>query len=373
MSKDRKSTKPQSSARPSNIPSSSERSRDSARRRQAQMRKRRKQKIRNTILLVILLVLVAAGGVFLAWNLKDRLFASNARPYKIENEFASTVTDMENQRVSGFASELCVSEGDVPLDSVALENYQAGTLMNLADKKVLFAQKLYDRIYPASITKIMTGILAIEYGNLQDTVTITQENLNLEEGSQVCGFLAGDQLTLEQLLYCLLVYSGNDAAAAIASHVGGTEEQFVNMMNQKAEQLGMTGTHFTNPHGLQDENHYTTVYDIYLMLQEAYRYSTFTNITQLSSYSTTYYHADGTEAYLALDSTDYYLTGLAIPPKDVTILGGKTGTTDEAGNCLALITQNAYGNPYISIVLNAYDKATLYEQMGSLLNNINSM
>ena len=118
----------------------------------------------------------------------------------------------------------------------------------------------------------MTAMLALKYGNMNDVVTITQENLNLEEGSQVCGFWAGDQVTMDQLLHCLLVYLGNDAAAAIAEHVGGSTDGFVEMMNSYARELGCTGTHFTNPHGLQDENHYTTPYDIYLMLKEAMNY-----------------------------------------------------------------------------------------------------
>ena len=118
-------------------------------------------------------------------------------------------------------------------------------------------------VYPASITKIMTAMLALKYGNMDETVTITQENVTLEDGSQVCGFGAGDKVTMGQLVRCLLVYSGNDAASAIAEHIGGTTDNFVDMMNSYAAQLGCTGTHFSNPHGLQDENHYTTPYDIY--------------------------------------------------------------------------------------------------------------
>ena len=176
---------------------------------------------------------------------------------------------------------------------------------------------------------------------------------------------------MDQLLHCLLVYSGNDAAAAIAEHVGGSTDGFVEMMNSYARELGCTGTHFTNPHGLQDENHYTTPYDIYLMLKEALNYPEFTQITQSGSYTVEYTHADGSSASTTLLATDHYLTGEATPPKNVTILGGKTGTTDNAGNCLALLSQNAYGKPYISIVMGASTKDELYEQMSTLLQNIN--
>ena len=178
-------------------------------------------------------------------------------------------------------------------------------------------------------------------------------------------------MTLDQLLHCLLVYSGNDAASAIAEYVGGTTENFVQMMNSYAASLGCTGTHFTNPHGLQDENHYTTPYDIYLMLNEAIKYQEFTEITQLSSYTVDYTGADGSVLSTTLPATDHYLTGEANPPKDVTILGGKTGTTSLAGNCLALLCQNAYGQPFVSIVMGASSKELLYQEMSSLLQHIN--
>lgn len=249
---------------------------------------------------------------------------------------------------------------------------QSAVLMDAVTDSVLYSKNADEKLYPASITKIMTAMLALQSGKLEDTVTITQENVTLEEGSQVCGFVAGDQVTLDQLLHCLLVYSGNDAASAIAEYVGGTTENFVQMMNSYAASLGCTGTHFTNPHGLQDENHYTTPYDIYLMLNEAIKYQEFTEITQLSSYTVDYTGADGSALSTTLPATDHYLTGEANPPKDVTILGGKTGTTDSAGNCLAILTQNAYGKPFVSIVMGASSKDLLYQEMNSLLQNLNS-
>ena len=97
----------------------------------------------------------------------------------------------------------------------------------------------------------------------------------------------------------------------------------------------------------------------------------FTDITQMASYTVSYKHSDGSDASATLPATDHYLTGEAATPKDVTILGGKTGTTDKAGNCLALLSQNAYGKPFISIVMGASSKDVLYQEMTSLLQNIN--
>ena len=248
---------------------------------------------------------------------------------------------------------------------------ESAILVDMFTGAVLYSKNADKAQYPASITKIMTAMLALKYGNMDDTVTISQENVTLESGSQVAGFQAGDQVTMDQLLHCLLVYSANDAASAIAEHIGGSTDKFVEMMNSFAAELGCTGTHFTNPHGLQDENHYTTPYDIYLMLKEALNYPEFTDITQMASYTVSYKHSDGSDASATLPATDHYLTGEAATPKDVTILGGKTGTTDKAGNCLALLSQNAYGKPFISIVMGASSKDVLYQEMTSLLQNIN--
>ena len=338
----------------------------------ARLRRMRRKRIRNTILLVLLLVVLCGAGGLGVYKLRGGLFFSPANAFNAFSEFDNTLISKEDQRAEGFAQNLCVVTKDVDLDSVSLDDNQAGVLLNLNDKKVLYAKGAYNKVYPASITKIMTAMLALKYGNMDDTVTISQENVTLESGSQVAGFQAGDQVTMDQLLHCLLVYSANDAASAIAEHVGGTTDKFVEMMNSFAAELGCTGTHFTNPHGLQDENHYTTPYDIYLMLKEALNYPEFTQITQMGSYTVEYTHADGSSASTTLTATDHYLTGEATPPKNVTILGGKTGTTDNAGNCLALLSQNAYGKPYISIVMGASTKDEL-DRKSTRLNSSHSL
>ena len=307
------------------------------------MRRMRKKRMKNTILLIALLLILVCGAGGLFYMLRGGIGSEPVMAYSTDREFQHQKISGISQRADAFAADLCVVTGDQTLDSVSLEQAQKGVLLDLKDKSVLYAQGAYDKVYPASITKIITALLAFKNSNMDDVVTITQENITLEEGSQVVGFQVGDQVTMDQLVHCLLVYSGNDAASAIATHVGGSTENFVAMMNEYAAQLGCTGTHFTNPHGLQDENHYTTPYDIYLMLKEALKYP------------------------------DHYLTGEANAPKGVTVLGGKTGTTSSAGNCLALLCQNSYGEPYVSIVMGASTKELLYQQMTSLLENINTV
>lgn len=338
-------------------------------------KKRQRLKHIFRILVGVFVILAAAGGVFYGWNiLSGNYFGTLEQAFDSSEVFTNALATKENMRTESFAQKLCVSsQGNVDrIKNAQLEEGQKGLLFSLSNHKVLYANGIYDKVYPASITKIMTAMLALQSGKLNDTVTITQDNVTLEDGSQVCGFVAGDQVTLDQLLHCLLVYSGNDAASAIAEYVGGSTENFVQMMNDYAAKLGCTGTHFSNPHGLQDENHYTTPYDIYLMLNEAFTYPEFTEITELPSYTVTYTGSDGTEKSTTLTATDHYLTGEATAPKDVTILGGKTGTTEVAGNCLAILTQNAYGKTFVSIVMGAATKELLYQEMNSLLQNINS-
>lgn len=324
------------------------------------------------VIAVILLVIALCGGGYYVFRIGLPV-GKKVQAFDINQEFQYQNTLRTTSRAVSFAGDLCVVSGDQTLDSVSLEDGQEGLLLNLNDKSVMYAKGAYDKVYPASITKIMTALLAFTNGNMDDVVTISEENVTLEEGSQRVGFQVGDQVTMDELVHCLLVYSGNDAASAIATHIGGTTENFVSMMNAYAASLGCTGTHFTNPHGLQDENHYTTPYDIYLMLKEALKYPEFTEITQLGSYTTSYKYSDGSDASVVLTATDHYLTGEATAPKGITILGGKTGTTSSAGNCLALLCQNEYGNPFVSIVMGASTKELLYQEMTSLLEHINTV
>ena len=240
-------------------------------------------------------------------------------PFARSMVLASDPLSAENRfQAETLSADLCVGETSVPLNDISFSSQVKAGLFDLDHKKVVFAQNMYDQVYPASITKIMTALLAMEYNQPDAQVTITEEDLALEDGSQMSGLAVGDTVTMDQLFHALLIYSANDAAMAIARQVGGSVENFVQMMND--------------------------------------------NMT----------HADGTARTIYLSSTDKYLTGEKNAPENVTVLGGKTGTTDEAGSCLALVSQNAYGEPFISVILHASTKVELYEDMNTLLSNINS-
>ena len=168
-------------------------------------------------------------------------------------------------------------------------------LMEESTGTILYEKNSDEAHYPASITKIMTTLLALENGNLSDMVTFSDDAINNTEGSGIARDY-GEQMTLEQCLYGVMLESANECAYAVAEHVGGTVENFVDMMNAKAKELGCTNTHFANPHGLQDENHYTTAHDMALIAQAAYQNETFRIIigTKMYTIPPTNKHAEET-------------------------------------------------------------------------------
>lgn len=185
-------------------------------------------------------------------------------------EYGITAGDTDTD-ISYFAKDLCVTDGDVEAVSADTSESYAALFFNVDTREVLYAKNIYDRLYPASTTKLMTALLALEHGNLDSPVTVSQEAITFHEnGVSTAKLKAGDSLTVRQLLYALLLPSANDAANVIAEAVGGSVDQFAAMMKEKAQALGATGSHFVNANGLQDENHYTTAYDLYLIFQAAY-------------------------------------------------------------------------------------------------------
>ena len=246
---------------------------------------------------------------------------------------------------------------------------RSAVLIDASSGAVLFEKNSSERLPMASTTKIMTALIILEKMQLDEVVSVPKE-ATLAEGSSIY-LRENEEITVETLLYGLLLESGNDAAHTLAVACSGSIEAFADEMNKKATRLGLQNTSFKNPHGLTAEGHYTTAYDIYLMLNEALNYDYFVDVMQLSVYNLTLTRGSE-EVQLHLDSTDHYLTGEESAPPGVTVLGGKTGTTSKAGSCLAILSQNEYGAPYVSIVLNAGTKAQLYEDMNQLLGKINS-
>ena len=240
-----------------------------------QIRRRQRRKALSFLLLLICLIVLIGFIVFYFLFRSHEISFTN--PYDMSSQVYGVLeTPQKGQRAEPFTKDLCVTAGDVAFEDENLQTAEAGTIMDLSTHEVLFAQNVHERLYPASLTKVMTALVAIRYGNLDDVITIDENALDIDPESSVCYLELGDQYTLKQLIYGMLLASGNDAANAIAWHVGGSLEGFVSLMNQEAAAIGATNSHFMNAHGLQDENHYTTPYDMYLIFNEAIKYSTFT-------------------------------------------------------------------------------------------------
>ena len=225
-------------------------------------------------------------------------------------------------------------------------------------------------MYPASTTKILTAYVALKYGDLDEYITVSSEALEgMDPSSSVAGIQIGDTLSLEQLLYGLMLASGNDAASVIAEMIGGSQEGFAELMNKEALALGATDSHFVNPHGLPDKDHYTSVYDLYLIFNAAIQNETFVEIISDSSYTARYTNHAGETIERTWTNTNKYLSGEVDQPNGVTVIGGKTGTTGAAGYCLVLLSENESQEPVISIVLKADGRSNLYLLMGEILGN----
>ena len=210
-------------------------------------------------------------------------------------------------------------------------------LMDADSGEVLYSSNADTQCYPASTTKLLTALLTVENCSLTDTVTFSQAAVDsIDYGDANASISPGEELTVEQALYCLILRSANEVAYGLAEHVGQTVSSFASMMNSRIEELGATHTHFTNPSGLSDQFHYTTPYDMALIAQACFNNKTLMKIishsgvytigpTNKSNFTRYYRHR-----YQMLPGGDYAYKYS---------LGGKTGYTDDAGNCLVSFAQ----------------------------------
>lgn len=295
-------------------------------------------------------------------------------PYEADSSITSynVIYKEKPGTASSFAEQLCVVTDDVTDDdSVDMSEAGAAILCDLNNKEVLYAKNVHGRLNPASLTKVMTALVALKYGSTDQVLTATDAVNITESGAQLCGLKSGDTMTLNQALHIMLINSANDAAMLIADNIGGSVEDFVAMMNEEAKALGATNTNFMNPHGLTQENHYTTAYDLYLIFNAAIEYDFLQEIISMTEYQTTYYDKNGSEKKLSVKNTNRFFKGEYQAPDHVTVVGGKTGTTNAAGHCLMLLSRDVSGAPYISVILRSTASDVLYPEMIDLLDEIN--
>ncbi len=300
-------------------------------------------------------------------------------PYEQQGSVSSyqLINIANRETIEPFAKDLCVTAGDVTAGGPDLQQVGAAALFDTKDLETLYAKNAHNQMNPASLTKVMTALVALKYGSPDDIYTASENVLITESGAVLCGIKPGDRMTLDQAVHALLIASGNDVAVLIAEGVSGSlnggagsVEAFVELMNQEAQEIGATNCHFMNPNGLTQEGHYVTAYDLYLIFQEALKYELFNQIIQMSSYSTVYTAADGSEKPLEIENSNLFLRGTYEPPANVTVVGGKTGTTNAAGHCLILLSRSSSGTPYISVILKDESREGLYGDMGELLGII---
>ena len=237
---------------------------------------------------------------------------------------------------------------------------KAAILVELNSDSTVYEYNADARVYPASLTKIMTCMLALEHGNLSDEVTVDGSLIeDLDEDASAIGLVGGETMTLEEMLYAVMVPSANDASIVVAAHIAGSVEKFVEMMNQKAQELGCTGTHFTNPDGLHDDELYTTARDLSIITKEALKSGTFRTIC-----STAVHELPETNFSPArmVYTTNYFLSTIITPRYYwEKVSGVKTGFTTPAGRCLVSLVEEG-GYSYLAVVMGC---ETPYDEDGS--------
>lgn len=244
-----------------------------------------------------------------------------------------------------YSSEVFLLTSEHELDPFAFicenpvsDSALASVLLDAESGRVIYGKNRDTRLPMASTTKIMTAVLCIELCELSSVFTVPEEAVDLE-GSSVYLY-KGERITVIDLLYCLLLESGNDAAAAIAIAVSGSVDEFVRLMNQKAAELGLKNTHFTNPHGLPDSEHYTTAYDLAILSAYAMRNPLFRSITSTRKMTV----SDGNRLLVNHNKLLFTYAGMT---------GIKTGYTESSGRCL-VTSATRDGVELIAVTLNNY-------------------
>ena len=251
-------------------------------------------------------------------------------------------------------------------------NAKSAILMEESTGNILYESNPDERLPIASVTKVMTMLLimeAVDSGkiSLDDMVTVSENAMSY--GGSTMFLETGEQLTVNDMLKGIAVASANDGCVAMAEHLAGSESAFVDMMNEKAKKIGATNTHFVNCHGLHDDDHYTTAYDLYLIIKEFSKHDLAYVIDSLDTYDFTYTDADGNEQVVTIEPTNEFLTGEVNFPDGYSIGSWKTGTTEEALNCLIMELKNdSTGEEYIALVAGADGKEALYSAMTELIN-----
>lgn len=236
-------------------------------------------------------------------------------------------------------------------EAVINPSAKACIVLDCYNNEILFEKNIHKKMLPASLTKVLTAYVSILYYDLNDYVVITHDMINVE-GSKIY-LEVGDIISVKDLLYGLMLCSGNDAALALAYHYSGCLDDFIILMNNVAKNMGMINSSFENPHGLDGiTNNYTTAYDLAILFATCLKNNTFREITGTRSYNTKIYS----------DKSFYFTNKHRLMKSMDTVTGGKTGYTKKAGRTL-ITSFKDYFNEVVVVTLDAYDDWNLHKKL----------
>ena len=304
---------------------------------------------------------------------KPKLEKAFQEEQSIQRLSSITVEEDVHNGTKSFAKDLAIpSEKSTQTQDMEAEYYLLVEEDSKEGDRAISYNQPYDRTYPASITKLMTALVCVSsVEDLDREFVVSSASVIKEAGSSTAFLQVGESLSIRNLLYGMLLPSGNDAAVAVAEATEGSVSAFVDRMNEKALSLGCLSSHFTNPHGLPDDNHYTSPYDIYLILKECMKYESLREILSTKELQVQYKDKNGISKSQVWKATNLYSTGEKELPGGLSILAAKTGTTKKAGYCLALsVEKESNSISYYSVVMKGESKENLYENMTNLLDKI---
>ncbi len=302
--------------------------------------------------ILIMIMLLAIGTAALVVTGRTSINENQNMPANGVVSFAdeSSAVDQQEPVQEEPKALMEYPEKDYEFQKISFDGLTAkyGVLLDCENNKIYAGKNYKKKAYPASLTKLMTVIVALENcDDISDTYKFTKSDIKslADANASVAGFSAGEKVTVEDLLYGAMLPSGADATLGLANYVAGSEKEFVKLMNAKVKELGLTGTHFSNASGLHDDDHYSTVLDMAMIVEYALNNDKISDefIKIISAKDYTTYKSNKHEAGIPLSSIfmsrydGFYIDRDEDGKEDADIIGGKTGFTDESGYSLASV------------------------------------
>lgn len=324
--------------------------------------------MKKKILLILALMLVPA--LLCSCNKGSSIL----NEYNLQNNSGlDYAVDSDLTYADGFASNIAVVPSDAENTSGSEKLHsESALLVDATTGEVLLQKNPHTKEYPASTTKILTSLLAIKYGDINASRKVGSEVLITESNVVLCDFREGDYIPFDIMIHGAMLKSGNDAAAALALFASDNLDDFAKLMNEEAKKLGATESNFVNPHGLFNENHYTTVYDMYLIFNEAIKNEYFVDVLASTNYTGTFSRTTAYGEYsinCSYPNTNQYISGQRTAPSYISVVGGKGGYTEVARRSYVMLA-NANGHQYIFVIMKSESVNEMYDDLDYLMTLI---